>query len=85
MYTALYMAAIRTQIYLSAAQRRRLDDVAARRRTSMATVIREAVDQYLARDSQPDVDDALTQTFGAIPDLEVPPRSEWRANGQSPR
>ena len=42
----------------------------------MARMIREAVDTYLA-DDRPDVEAALDDTFGAIPDLVVPARSEW--------
>ena len=76
MYTALYMASTRTQIYLTDEQRKRLDR---RRRATgapLARMIREAVDTYLA-DDEPDVQTALDETFGTIPALDVPPRSEW--------
>lgn len=47
LYTALYMAATRTQVYLSREQRARLDEVVRRRGGSLAEVIRDAVDAYL--------------------------------------
>ena len=42
----------------------------------MARLIREAVDAYLAEDL-PDVQAALDETFGTIPELELPGRDEW--------
>jgi hypothetical protein len=76
MYTALYMPSIRTQIYLTDDQRRRLDVRGRRMGTPMARMIREAVDAYLAED-QPDVQAALDETFGSLPALELPSRDEW--------
>lgn len=76
MYTLLYMTATRTQIYLTPELRTRIDAVMHREGKSMAQIIREALDLYLA-DGRPDPDDALKATFGALPDLIVPPRSEW--------
>jgi len=70
------MPATRTQIYLTREQRDRLDDVARREAKTMAQVIRDAVDDYLAR-AAPDATAALDATFGSIPDLEVPSRDEW--------
>jgi predicted transcriptional regulator len=67
----------RTQIYLSAGQRKRLDEIAAREHKSLAEVIREAVDAYLAGAS-PDPVAALAATFGVSPELEVPSRDEWQ-------
>lgn len=70
------MAAQRTQIYLSKEQRLRIDRIAKRDRTTLAGVIRDAVDAYVAaRDADPRV--ALDATFGAAPQLEVPSRDEW--------
>src|SRR4051794_13825399 len=43
LYTALYMAATRTQVYLTAAQRERLDELAKRDGRSLASHIREAL------------------------------------------
>ena len=70
------MASMRTQIYLTADQRRRLDARGKRIGAPMARLIREAVDAYLA-DDRPDVDAALDETFGTLPDLAVPTRDEW--------
>ncbi len=70
------MAATRTQIYLTREQRQRLDELGRREGKTLAALIREAVDAYLAR-SGPDPERALASTFGALPDLEVPSRDEW--------
>jgi predicted DNA-binding protein len=68
----LYMAQ-RTQIYLRDEQRARLDELAQRRRLTMAEVVRRAIDAYL------DADDDFDATFGAAPGLraKVPSRDEW--------
>lgn len=76
MYNALYMAARRTQIYLTADQRKRLDERRRRERRTLAQLVREAVDAYLA-DQSADPATALDSTFGALPKLEVPSRDEW--------
>jgi len=76
MYNALYMASTRTQIYLTDDQRKRLDLRGRRTGAPLARMIREAVDTYLA-DDEPDVQAALDETFGTIPELDVPPRREW--------
>jgi len=39
-------------------------------------VVREAVDAYVAQ-APPELQVVLDETFGSMPDLEVPPRSEW--------
>lgn len=75
LYTALDMPSTRTQVYLTADQRRRLDARAREEGRTLAHVIREAVDVYLA--DEPDLDAVLDATFGAVPDLEVPSRAEW--------
>ena len=72
------MAATRTQIYLTKEQRAKLDALGKREDKTLAELIREAVDRYL--ETEPNAverDRILAETFGAIPDLEVPPRSEW--------
>jgi predicted DNA-binding protein len=79
LYTALYMASTRTQIYLTDDQRRRLDERGRRTGAPLARMIREAVDDYLGDDA-PDVEAALNATFGALPDLELPPRDEWESD-----
>jgi ribosome maturation protein Sdo1 len=76
LYAALYMPSTRTQIYLTAEQRRKLDERAEREGRTLAHVIREAVDEYL--DDAPDPDEALRETFGSLPDLSVPSRDEWQ-------
>jgi hypothetical protein len=83
LYTALYMPATRTQIYLTREQRERLDAVAARDERSLAELIREAVDHYLTR-AAPDPARALRDTFGIAPDFEVPSRDEWDEREQRP-
>lgn len=75
LYAVLYMASTRTQIYLTTEQRRRLDERGRREGRAMASLVREAVDQYLAGTADPDT--ALGETFGSLPELEVPSRDEW--------
>ena len=70
------MAARRTQIYLTAEQRKRLDEWRRRERRTLAELVREAVDAYLA-DRPADPAAALNSTYGALPRLEVPSRDEW--------
>ena len=70
------MPSTRTQIYLTEDQRRRLDVRGRRTGAPLARMIREAVDTYLA-DDEPDVRAALEDSFGSLPDLEVPSREEW--------
>jgi predicted DNA-binding protein len=72
----MYMAARRTQIYLTAEQRKRLDEKGRRERRTLAELVREAVDAYLA-DRSADPATALNSTFGALPQLQVPSRDEW--------
>ncbi len=77
MYAPLYMSpAIRTQIYLTEAQRRRIDEVGAREGKSLAAVVRDALDAYLAV-AQTDAEPALEATYGSVPGIAVPPRDEW--------
>jgi uridine kinase len=68
--------ATRTQIYLTADQRRRLDARVRRDGHSLAHLVREALDAYLA-ETAPDAERALGETFGSLPDIEVPSRDEW--------
>lgn len=75
LYTALDMSSTRTQVYLSEEQRRRLDERGRHEGRSMAALVREAIDKYLA--ASPDQDEALEDTFGSLPDLAVPSRDEW--------
>lgn len=84
MYTALYMAATRTQIYLTKKQRQQLDARRKREGKTLAAVVRDAVDAYLIRDESraADIQAVLDRTFGSIPDLEVPSRDEWEERAQ---
>jgi predicted DNA-binding protein len=70
------MAATRTQIYLTARQRERLDELTAARGVPMAFLVREAIDHYL-EDAAPDLEAALEASFGVMPELVVPSRGEW--------
>ncbi|CAN5127427.1 hypothetical protein BH18CHL2_BH18CHL2_03900 [soil metagenome] len=76
LYTALYMVATRTQIYLTTEQRRRLDARGKREGQTLAALIRAAVDAYLNDDSAA-AEDAIKRTFGSMHDLEPPARSDW--------
>jgi hypothetical protein len=78
------MAGKRTQIYLTPEQREGLDRLVERRGVPLAAVVREAVVRYLAEEP-PDLEEALTMTFGAMPDLEVPSRDEWDRGGSTDR
>ena len=75
LYAALYMAATRTQIYLTDEQRRRLDARSRRTGATLARMIRDAVDAYLIEDA-PSLAAALDDTFGALPDLELASRED---------
>jgi predicted DNA-binding protein len=70
------MSATRTQVYFTQEQRRRLDERARREGKTLAQVVREAVDAYTAQEI-PSLDLVLDETFGSMPDLEVPAREEW--------
>jgi hypothetical protein len=83
LYTLLYMPATRTQIYLDAEQRRKLDERGRRTGAPLARMIREAVDAYL-EDEPGAVGDALDETFGSLPELQVPSRDEWESRGADP-
>ena len=80
LYTALYMAAIRTQVYLTVEQRKRLDAIASTEHRSLAEVIREAIDGYLSG-APPEPKTALDATFGIAPDFQIPSRDEWDRDG----
>lgn len=66
----------RTQVYLTEEQRRRLDDLARAEGTTMAALVRRALDTFLAAE-RPSPGSALAATFGALPRLSVPDRDEW--------
>lgn len=68
--------ALRTQIYLTAEQRAALDEVRRRDGKSLAEVVRDALDAYLAEQGA-DPGTALAATFGAAPGFDAPSRDEW--------
>ena len=70
------MSATRTQVYLTEAQRRRMDNMAQSRGVPMAEIVRRALDAYLDSEIDPSV--ALASTFGAQVDAEVPSRDSWQ-------
>lgn len=70
------MAATRTQVYFTAEQRRRIDELAASRGLTLAEVVRLALDDFLDEEA-PNPEAALAATFGAVPDIEPPSRDEW--------
>lgn len=70
------MAAMRTQVYLTEEQRQRIDDFRCGEGVSMAEVARRALDDFFPRPAR-DLEVALRETFGAVPDAEAPPRDEW--------
>lgn len=70
------MSATRTQIYLTEAQRQRIDRVTTAEGIPMAEVIRRALDAYLGDEEDAVV--ALSSTFGAVPDASVPSREDWQ-------
>jgi len=70
------MSATRTQVYLTAEQRRLIDAIVARDGVSLADVVRAALDRYL-EDTGSDPVAALKGTFGADPGIAAPSRDEW--------
>jgi hypothetical protein len=77
MYNVMYMAAQRTQIYLTKEQRSLIDAECERTGASLAEVIRAAIDEHLGRRSNEEYQKVLDQTFGSIPGMPYPDRSEW--------
>jgi hypothetical protein len=77
------MAAIRTQIYLTEEQRRQIEELRTSDGRTLAEVVRAALDEYFATHSREAAEElaerqrVLDETFGCMPDLEVPPREEW--------
>jgi hypothetical protein len=75
------MGALRTQIYLTKEQRKKLDERSRRERKSLAQLVREAIGAFLGA-SDDDAQRAFDETFGSLPDFEIPPRSElWGGRG----
>lgn len=70
------MSATRTQVYLTADQRRRIDELTDAEGLTLAEVVRRALDAYLVP-GRADAESSLTSTFGAAPDAGYPDRDEW--------
>ncbi len=77
LYTALYMSSTRTQVYLTAEQRRKLDSRRTRERKTLAAVVRDAIDAYVGKDTLADLRKTLDETFGVDRRFRVPSRDEW--------
>lgn len=76
LYTLADMASVRTQIYLTVEQRARLEKIRRLQGTTLADLIRQAVDQFLT-EKEPDPAAALDSTFATMPELAVVDREEW--------
>jgi Ribbon-helix-helix protein, copG family len=75
--------ATRTQVYLTAEQRRQIDELRARDGRTLAAVVREALDEYLATHGRAAAEReraktqrVLDETFGIAPDFPYPNRDE---------
>lgn len=77
LYDVLYMAATRTQVYLTAEQRQKLDSRRRRERKTLAAVVRDAIDAYVGKEKPADLRRTLDETFGVAPKLSHPSRDEW--------
>jgi hypothetical protein len=71
------MSSIRTQIYLTKEQRRRIDACIEAGGQSLAEIVRKALDRYLDTESE-DATVALAATFGADSEAKAPDRDEWQ-------
>ena len=67
LYTALYMAATRTQIYLTSAQRQRLDALGHREGKALAELVRAGRSTSILAQPSRITQAALDATFGALP------------------
>jgi len=63
-------------VYLQPHLRQRLEEIAESRGLSLASVVREAVDLYIA-EAPVDPTTALESTFGAAPEAQVAGRDDW--------
>lgn len=70
------MSAVRTQVYLTADQRHRIDELAGAQGVTMAEVVRRALDAYLLTEHA-DARLTLVRTFGAAPEAAHPDREGW--------
>jgi predicted DNA-binding protein len=70
------MSSVRTQVYLTEEQRRRIDALVQAKGQSLAEIVRHALDRYLEADCE-EAAAALKATFGADPEAKLPDRDEW--------
>jgi Arc/MetJ-type ribon-helix-helix transcriptional regulator len=70
------MSAIRTRVYLTEEQRRRIDALVEAKGVSMAEIVRKALDRYLDEEMA-DATTVLAATFGADPTASPSNRDEW--------
>lgn len=70
------MASMETQVFLTATQQERLAALARIEGRSLAELVHEAIDAYLAS-ALVATRAALDATFGVAPAFQVPPRVEW--------
>jgi hypothetical protein len=77
-------AATRTQVYLTDAQRREIEELRAGDGRTLAEVIRAALDEYLAihgpaakERERAETQRVLDETFGIAPDFPYPDRGDW--------
>lgn len=76
-------SATRTQVYLTAEQRRQIEELRAADGRTLAEVIRTALDEYLATHGRAakekwhtETQRVLDETFGIAPDFPYPDRNE---------
>jgi hypothetical protein len=62
-----------TPVFLAETQQDQLSDLGKRQGRSLDELVHEAIDTYLAGETQA----ALDATFGAAPGLQLPLRGEW--------
>jgi hypothetical protein len=84
LYAVLYMAATRTQVYLTEEQRQQIEELRARDGRTLAEVVRAALDDYLATHGRAAAEKGLAErqrileeTFGSMPERPYPDRSDW--------
>jgi len=70
------MPALRTQVYLTPEQRRRIDELVQAQGGTLAEIVRRALDAYLVS-AGVDASSCLASTFGADPKAQHPDRDAW--------
>lgn len=69
------MTTLRIQLYLTPELRVQADKLCRQNDRSLSDLVRDALRMYV--DAQADRDGALMHTFGSLPDLSLPSRTEW--------